>query len=81
MPHSTDGGPPSGKPAASTTQGHSGERHPSADARRQARERIQLMERRRRIAGQLDQLLPLAAYYRHPRPGWYCPIVEGWRAA
>jgi hypothetical protein len=39
-------------------------------------------DERRWAARQLHRRgVDLAIYYRHPRPGFYCRVVEGWRAA
>jgi hypothetical protein len=47
-----------------------------ADRRRQARERLQAIDRRCRIARMADELMPLAAWYRRPKDCFYCVVVE-----
>jgi hypothetical protein len=55
-----------------------------ADRQRQARQRIQAIDRRHRIAAMADELMPMAVWYgpRRPRPvplGQF--LVGGWWAA
>jgi len=55
-----------------------------ADRQRQARERIQAIDRHHRIATMADELMPMAVWYgpRRPRPiplGQF--LAEGWWAA
>jgi hypothetical protein len=52
-----------------------------ADRRRQARERVQAIDRCCRIARMADELMPMAVWYRQPKGALYCTVVEGWRAA
>jgi hypothetical protein len=52
-----------------------------ADRQRQARQRIQAIDRRRRIATMADELAPLAVWYRQPKGCFYCRVVEGRWAA
>lgn len=51
-----------------------------ADRQRQARQRLQAIDRRRRIATMADELMPMAIWYRQPKHGFYCAVVEGWAA-
>jgi hypothetical protein len=51
-----------------------------ADRQRQARQRIQAIDRRRRIATMADELSPMAVWYRQPKGAFYCTVVEGWAA-
>jgi hypothetical protein len=51
------------------------------DGRRRARSRLADEHRRLGIARLADQAMPLTRYYRHPKGGFYCRVVEGWRAA
>ena len=37
--------------------------------------------RRRAAARELQWLASLAVWYRQPKGGFYCTVVEGWRAA
>jgi hypothetical protein len=51
-----------------------------ADRQRRARSRILAQDERRRVCRELEQLAPLAVWYRQPKGGFYCLVVEG-RAA
>ena len=51
-----------------------------AARQRQARQRIQAIDRRRRIATMADELMPMAVWHRQPKGGFYCAVVEGWAA-
>jgi len=51
------------------------------DERRRARARLADEHRRLGIARLAHRAMPLTAYYRHPKGGFYCRVVEGWRAA
>ena len=50
---------------------------------RQYRAQWRLADEHRRlgIARLAHQAMPLTRYYRHPKGGFYCRVVEGWRAA
>jgi hypothetical protein len=37
-------------------------------------------DRRHRIARMADELMPMAVWYRQPKDGFYCTVVEGWAA-
>jgi hypothetical protein len=60
------------------------ERRPLTDADQRrttlARERIQTLDRHRRIATMADELMPMAVWYRQPKGCFYCIVVEGWAA-
>jgi hypothetical protein len=51
-----------------------------ADRQRQLRERVQAINRCCRIARMADEVMPLAVWYRQPKGGFYCVVVEGWAA-
>jgi hypothetical protein len=53
----------------------------TTDRERLARERVQAIDRRCRIARMADQLMPMAVWYRQPKGCFYCVVVEGWGAA
>jgi hypothetical protein len=52
----------------------------TTDRQRLARQRVQAIDRRRRIARMADELMPMAVWYRQPKGGFYCIVVEGWAA-
>jgi hypothetical protein len=51
------------------------------DRRRQARARLADQHRQLAYARLAHEAMPLTRYYRHPKGGFYCRVVEGWRAA
>jgi hypothetical protein len=53
----------------------------TTDTERLARQRLQAIDRRHRIARMADELMPMATWYRQPKGAFYCVVVEGWRAA
>jgi hypothetical protein len=52
----------------------------TTDSSRLARQRVQAIDRRRRIAAMADELMPMAFWYRQPKGAFYCVVVEGWAA-
>jgi hypothetical protein len=67
-PDTTRTPPPKMPPPGSTT------------AESLARERVQAIDRRCRIARMADELMPMAVHYRQPRGCFYCLVTEGWAA-
>jgi hypothetical protein len=52
----------------------------TTDSQRLARQRLQAIDRHRRIAAMADGLMPMAVWYRQPKGAFYCTVVEGWAA-
>jgi hypothetical protein len=44
-----------------------------------ARRRVEAQTRHLQVCRWLDRLVPLSVYYRHPKGGAYCRVVEGWQ--
>ena len=63
------------------TNGNTGSIPDRGDERRRARARLADEHRRLAYARLAHQAMPLTRYYRHPKGGFYCRVVEGWRAA
>lgn len=68
--------PPGRVPTPSTTSIVS---HQDDQAWR-ARERLAGERHRLALARLAQQRMPLDRYYRHPKGGFYCVVVEGWVA-
>jgi hypothetical protein len=68
-------------PTATATNGNGESITDPCGDRRRARVRLADEHRRLAYARLAHQAMPLTACYRHPKGGFYCRVVEGWRAA
>jgi hypothetical protein len=49
------------------------------DRQRRAQHRVEAQTRHLQVCRWLDRLASLSVYYRDPKGGAYCRVVEGWR--
>lgn len=72
---------PANIPADTTSTSGSQSLPDPGDRQYRARWRLADEHRRLGIARLAHERMSLVEYYRHPRGGFYCRVVEGWRAA